>query len=160
MIGVRVFLVGPWVSDAQLRADLRDAIARIGGELCEGLWDGATSIIRVRLVGAERWVEIDKPLAVALLGKPSLRAFELVVQDDADEVRAWLYRVRLDPRRRDELVRSDEEELPLPGGMDDEDRADVSGDLALKRIASVEPSAGSTATQHLFVRTSGPGRDA
>jgi hypothetical protein len=159
MIDVRVYLVGPWVSDGQLRADLREAVGRLGGELCDRLEDGATSIVRVRLVGVERWIEIDRVLAVALLGKPSLRAFELVVQHDLDEVRAWLYRVRLDPRARHQLQRSEEEELTLPGGMDDEDRVDVSGDLALKRIALVEPSAGSTATQHLFVRAPEPPRD-
>ena len=152
MIGARVFIVGPWVTEQQLEIDLREALLLLGGRLCRGISDGATDIVRVRAAGVERWIEVEAKLAQALLVKPSLRAFELLLAQQGGEIRAWLYRARQDPKGRGQLLRSDEEELLLPAGMDDEDRGDISGDLALKRIASLPFSAGNTSTRHIFVQ--------
>lgn len=159
----RVFLVGPWASDTALVADLRSAVQRMGGELCSGM-EGATSIIRVHRVGAERWIEAEPPLVRATTVRPTICAFELVVERRL-RVRLYLYRVRIDPRSTDSLgdglTRTDAEELPIPDGIDEDDVDDLACDLALGRIAGDGGpiAAGSASTTHLFYRAHGIGRD-
>ncbi|MEQ1502986.1 MAG: hypothetical protein ABMB14_12185 [Myxococcota bacterium] len=151
-----VYLVGPWAGDGPLEADLRTAIARIGGALCPSA-EGATGIVRVRRVGPERWVEADPALVRALLHRPAVCAFELGVDSRAG--RAVLHRVRLDANSEvDVLARGSGEGIPLPDGIDPDDLADLACDLALVRLAAdggtVAP--GSTNATHRFYRCPGP----
>jgi hypothetical protein len=159
----RVFLVGPWTSDIALVADLRSAVRRMGGELCEGV-EAATSIVRVHRIGAERWIEAEPPLVRAATARPTICAFELVIERRS-RVRLFLYRVRVDPKSTDALgdglFRTDAEELPLPDGIDDDDVNDLASTVALVRIAGDGGpiTSSSVGTTHLFYRAHGIDRD-
>ena len=159
----RVFLVGPWASDDAVLADLRTAVRRMGGVLAQP-GESASSLVRIRRIGAERWIEADAPLVRATTARPGICAFEVVVERWS-RVRLLLYRVRVDPKTTDALgdglARTDVEELAIPDGIDDEDIDEVAPDLALSRIAGdgdpVGP--GSVGTSLVFYRAHGIGGD-